>query len=619
MYKTKIKTTLLRFLAVVLLGAGVAQAHAQTALSAGEVNQIVRQAAAEAAARNAPATIAVVDRVGNVLGVFQMNGAPGNARITSGKGIPAGNGLEGLVVPATFAAIAKAITGAYLSSGGNAFTSRTANQIVQEHFNPGEFNQPGGPLFGVQFSQLLCSDLTVKGGSAGPKPSPLGLSADPGGLPLYKGPELVGGIGVLSDGIYGIDPDITGDTDSDDDELIALAGSQGFEPPTDIMANRITVDGKTLRFTDATPGDLLTGAGATTGTTNGLTGGDDGTVADDGTDTGDTADMDDDTGGTGSPGAGSFVAVSGFTGGGVRGGTAFGTPPSGFVPAGGFGAPAFVLGGRFGPRGGTDGAGALTAQEVRVLLSSALLVSTNARAQIRRPSSSGARVTISVVDTGGAVLGIVRNPDAPIFGTDVSLQKARTAAFFSRSDAGRQLTGAGFGRYVSRVRAFGLPTALADGIAFSDRAGGNLSRPFYPDGIDGNPPGPFSVPIQVFSPFNVGLQLDLVAARLTSPGSSCTSISGLRNGIQIFPGSVPIYRGAQLVGGIGVSGDGVDQDDMIAFLGLHLAGEQLGTINNADPAIRADTLTPRGVRLRYINCPQAPFINSIGVDSCDGL
>jgi hypothetical protein len=58
---------------------------------------------------------------------------------------------------------------------------------------------------------------------------------------------------------------------------------------------------------------------------------------------------------------------------------------------------------------------------------------------------------------------------------------------------------------------------------------------------------------------------------------------------------------------------------MIAFLGLHLAGEQLGTINNADPAIRADTLTPRGVRLRYINCPQAPFINSIGVDSCDGL
>ena len=45
-----------------------------------------------------------------------------------------------------------------------------------------------------------------------------------------------------------------------------------------------------------------------------------------------------------------------------------------------------------------------------------------------------------------------------------------------------------------------------------------------------------------------------------------------RNGVQIFPGGVPIYRGATLVGAIGVSGDGVDQDDMIAFLGVHDAG-----------------------------------------------
>jgi hypothetical protein len=36
-------------------------------------------------------------------------------------------------------------------------------------------------------------------------------------------------------------------------------------------------------------------------------------------------------------------------------------------------------------------------------------------------------------------------------------------------------------------------------------------------------------------------------------------------------------------GGIGVSGDGIDQDDMIAFLGLHNAAAALGTINNAPP------------------------------------
>lgn len=604
-----------------LAGLAAAQAHAQTALSGAEVSRIVRQAADEAAARGKPATIAVADRVGNVLGVFQMGGAPGNVTITSGKGIPAGNGLEGLVVPATFAAISKAITGAYLSSNANAFTTRTANQIIQEHFNPGEFNQPGGPLFGVQFSQLLCSDLTVKGGTAGPKPSPLGLSADPGGLPLYKGGALVGGIGVAADGIYGIDADITRSTDLDVDELIALAGSQGFEAPNNIRANRITVDGKTLRFTDAGAGDLLSTSDAGVVEQDANEGQAEGQAGDtpDATE-GEAGDTPEDTtagNDQAAPDAASFVAVSGFTNGSVRGGVVFGTGPSGFVPSGGFGVPAFVLAGRYGPRAGTDGG--LTGAEVRALLANALAVAARARAQIRRPASSAARVTVSVVDTNGAVLGIARSPDAPVFGTDVSLQKARTAAFFSRSDAGSQLTSAGMGRYVSALRAFGLPTALADGTAFSDRAGGNLSRPFYPDGIDGNPNGPLSVPISQFSPFNVGLQLDLVAARLTNTGGGCTGLPALRNGIQIFPGSVPIYRGGQLVGGIGVSGDGVDQDDMIAFLGLHNAGEQLGTINNADPAIRADNLSPRGVRLRYINCPQAPFIDSSEGDPCSGL
>ncbi len=66
-----------------------------------------------------------------------------------------------------------------------------------------------------------------------------------------------------------------------------------------------------------------------------------------------------------------------------------------------------------------------------------------------------------------------------------------------------------------------------------------------------------------------------------------------------------------MVGGIGVSGDGIDQDDMIAFLGLHEAGLSLSSaINNAPTARRADTLTPQGIRLRYVQCPQAPFLNN---------
>jgi hypothetical protein len=92
------------------------------------------------------------------------------------------------------------------------------------------------------------------------------------------------------------------------------------------------------------------------------------------------------------------------------------------------------------------------------------------------------------------------------------------------------------------------------------------------------------------------------------------------NGIQIFPGSVPIYRNGTLIGGVGVSGDGVDQDDMVAFLGLNNAGVTLGgTIGNAPAAVRADTLTPQGTRLRYVECPQSPFIGSTANNVCDGL
>jgi hypothetical protein len=111
--------------------------------------------------------------------------------------------------------------------------------------------------------------------------------------------------------------------------------------------------------------------------------------------------------------------------------------------------------------------------------------------------------------------------------------------------------------------------------------------------------------------------------------ANCTGIDGfdnnfalsgvipqLANGTQIFPGSVPIYRGSQLVGGIGVSGDGVDQDDMIAFLGVDEAAQQGAAFSNAAPAIRADTLTPQGTRLRYVNCPVTPYLNSDEQNVC---
>ena len=347
----------------------------------------------------------------------------------------------------------------------------------------------------------------------------------------------------------------------------------------------------------------------------------------------------------------------------------------------------------------------LTENEVNQVLANALDVANRARAQIRRPLGTPARVTISVVDTRGEVLGMVRGLDAPVFGADVSLQKARTAAFFSSNDAadyflapdltpddpnndfdnstslpqavyvgppeGREpspgrisINGVLLDSYLTAARSFlNNPTALQGGIAFSDRAGGNLSRPFFPDGLTGNQAGPFSKPAGQWSVFSTGLQLDISYNAIVThalfagsgaedgsvpassalnfealPASSERGCAGqgldvlnrpgvrevtdkrLANGLQIFPGSVPIYRGSTLVGAIGVSGDGVDQDDMIAFLGVHNASLALNaSISNAPPGMRADQLTPQGVRLRYVQCPQAPFIGSTEDNVCDGL
>lgn len=609
-----------------------------TSLTVADVKQVLSQGIAQAEALGVDATIAVVDRVGNVLAIHRMAEQGAAVEISTTFPTTVTTGLEGVVLPAgtnagALAAITKAVTGAYLSSEGNAFSSRTANQIVQEHFNPGEENQPAGPLFGVQFSQLACSDFVLSGAtqgtSVGPQRSPLGLSADPGGFPLYKSGTPVGGVGVIADGRYTIDKNILNE-DRDVDEQIALAATYNFAAPRDRRADRITVEGKTLRFTDVEFGNLA--------------------VAPEQAPNYDSL-----------VGRGGLVDVQGYGGGSIVAGTAFGTAASGVRPDTSANVESFVFvdednNNRFPPMAGSDGdtlpVPPLSVDEVSTLLESALAVAARSRAQIRRPIGSSARVTVSVVDSRGAILGIVRTADAPVFGADVSLQKARTAALFSSTDAADFLRGITtpavylnpdlspkaevlIPTYVDQVQAFLGSDALTDGTAFSDRAGGNLSRPFYPDGIRGNPNGPLSKSFidDEWSVFSTGLQLDLAinsifthvlfAAGATDqdvqPNCPDAAEPRVANGIQIFPGSVPIYRGDQLVGGIGVSGDGIDQDDMIAFLGLDEAGQQLGSsINNAPPEIRADRLTPMGERLRYIQCPQTPYIGSDQQNVCGG-
>jgi len=663
-------------------------------LSESDVGQIVAQGVAEADALGESATIGVVDRVGNVLAVYRMPGAQEAVTITSGDEPITGSlvdaGLDGVeIVTANLAVISKALTAAYFSSEGNAFTTRTANQIIQENFNPGEFNTPGGPLFGVQISQLPCSDISRRFNGVGPDPGPhraaIGFAADPGALPLYKNGVLVGAVAAIADGEYSLDRTVTDRDDDLRDERVATAASFGFGAPRDRRADVITVEGKTLRFAQVDFDDLAADPAAAPAFDTLPAG---------------------------------LQAVLGYTVDDpadppppLRAGTAFGNPESGVrpatpadfsaIPSARFDAlDAFVLvdetnTNRFPARDGLVG---LSAEEVQLLLAESIELANRSRSQVRKPLGSSAGIHVTIVDVNGDVLGVARTRDALVDAVDVTTQKARSALLLSSAVAGgridalpdaeylgsgdltRILDRAGAGQlktsspsaYVDAFqRFFEQPSALNDGaFAYSTRAIGNISRPFYPDGLNGPggvqpaPEGPLSRPPGEWSLFSTGLELDLVynavvrhlayVLQLGPPGGpplfdtdveqNCTGYSGIsngltqdapfseaRNGITLFAGGFPIYDdNDQLIGAIGLSGDGLEQDDFLPFLAIDRVGNLAGTdIKNAPKPMRADQLQakdpryPEGTRdlfLRWVICPQSPFLDDPEVqDVCEGL
>jgi uncharacterized protein GlcG (DUF336 family) len=306
----------------------------------------------------------------------------------------------------------------------------------------------------------------------------------------------------------------------------------------------------------------------------------------------------------------------------------------------------------YAPKAGMVPAGqAITAAEAQALMTSALNVAYSARAAIRIPTNSFAQVTVTIVDLDGNVVAQARTPDAPVFGADVSRQKARSAVFFSRTDAAAKInaitapastTPGTFADYITRSQQLVEPAAFTDGIAWAEVSLGDIARPYYPDGIDGNGPGSLSLPIALWSVFSTGLQLDLVAEDIIHygvggappPAAGCANVgltgqpelpivSGgktqLADGLQIFAGAVPIYRGTTLVGGIGVSGDGIQQDSMISYLGLQDFSDP-NTANtaiaNAPANIQAALFAPEGINLVYVTCPASPFLNSPVQNPC---
>ncbi|MFK7896035.1 MAG: hypothetical protein AB8G23_09385 [Myxococcota bacterium] len=573
--------------------------EAAARLTVRDVVQVIANAIAEANANGiTDFTISVNDHLNNVLAVYDSDADTVNySRITSQErpgsdfqedhsttgpldtdvnfGLSTmsealDTALDGIFIPASYAAISKAGTANYFSTQGNAFSTRTANTLIQQNFVPGETDRPGGPLFAVQIAQLVCSDIntrqnvTVVGndvsnatGSAplagpndllGPRRLPVGFAADPGGLPLYKDgiPELdemgdatdrtgkvvVGSVGIEYNGIYSLDRDAT-NKDRNIEERIAVAATRGFEADKERRANRITVAGRALRFFD--DGGTRSRASDVTAILPG--------------DVGNEA---------------AILALLAAENGGVTGdfvndtlyfpfdeprqGVFFLDPASGIVAedfeAADAGAAA-VAQGLADARGeklvdsaGADrypaidsvfpatGAGGLTSEETQELLINALLLAENTRAQTRTPLGGQARIDVAVVDLDGNVLGFARSQDALIDGVDVTIAKTRQAAFWSKNNARTQILAAedplgnngllntrNFDDYIQDTADFlgEDPADIFEGsFAWSSIALGGIANPDFPPGVLDADEGPLSRNDQEWSIFSTGIQTEIV-------------------------------------------------------------------------------------------------------------
>ena len=228
------------------------------------------------------------------------------------------------------------------------------------------------------------------------------------------------------------------------------------------------------------------------------------------------------------------------------------------------------LAGRAAPEGwlvGPKASATMTAEEVRSTIDRAVARANVTRAQIRLPLGRRTKMVISVADLDGNILGLFRMPDATVFSIDVAATKARNVVYFSGTT----------------LNVLDLPGVTA-GTAVTNRTIGFGSQSFFPSGISNAPPGPFR------------------ELYLFDSANPCTQGRQVKNanqsGIVFFPGSAPLYKSGKLVGGLGVSGDGVEQDDYVT------AGGAAGF--EAPEATRADQFFIRQVRLPYWKFPRNP-------------
>jgi uncharacterized protein GlcG (DUF336 family) len=213
--------------------------------------------------------------------------------------------------------------------------------------------------------------------------------------------------------------------------------------------------------------------------------------------------------------------------------------------------------------------GGLTATEVRQILDSAVANANQTRAVIRLPDGQRAKFAIAVADLDGRILGLVRMHDSTVFSVDVAVAKARNLVYLSSASADP----------------LDLP-GVPPGTAVTNRTIGFGAQPLFPSGIDNTAPGPF---------------FQLYQYDRTHPCSNGRQPANAnQNGIVFFPGSVPLYRNGVLIGGLGISGDGVEQDDYVS------AQAAIGF--EPPDKIKADQLMINGVRLPYLKFPRNPTL-----------
>jgi uncharacterized protein GlcG (DUF336 family) len=589
-------------------------------LTTAEVQQLLDRASA--ATPSSDAIIAVVDRQGRILGV------------RTEASIPTAD-LAKLVFSID-GAVAEARTAAFFSNNQAPLTSRTVRFISQStiterevnsdpsitdmsstiagpgyvapigiggHFPPGVEHTPVVDLFGIEHTNRDSIDDYPGGegrfnadyvsasqeinapGSYGvqsglmPDAQPRGIATLPGGIPLYRdtdangqGDTLIGGIGVFFPGpdgyasyeqgfVHGDGKTTTSRTNASrvlEAEYIALAaiGSSrkagvvagpidGVAPVAgiDLPFGRIDLVGIQLEIVGPTAGiegvKQLLSFGTRLGV--GMVNGTDQMV------------------------------------------TATDTYLSGeAVPSGWLVAP--------------HGSGLLTAADVTQIINQGIAEAMRVRAAIRLPIGQRTRMVFAVTDTNGEVLGMYRMDDATYFSFDVAVAKARNMAYYADATALNPAD----------------QVLTKKGIAFTSRTVRFLVEPRYPSGVDGSRPGPFSIlnepsinpknaenlgAAAPASAFNTVLGYD--SFNIGTNFHDTSSPSENQNGVIFFPGSAALYKGGVLVGGLGVSGDGVDQDDVVTTAAAK--GFMPPT------SLRADQYTYRGVRLPYTKFLRNPY------------